>query len=85
MPELNDKPLAVVAPGKQGIITRVKTREPEKLQYLAEIGLVPGTEFELVNRAPFNGPRRLKIEAYEQVIGAELAAGLWVKCPVDVV
>jgi DtxR family Mn-dependent transcriptional regulator len=79
MPELNDKPLTVVAPGKAGAITRVKTREPEKLQYLAEIGLVPGTSFELVNRAPFNGPLRLRVGRHEQVIGTELAAALWVR------
>jgi DtxR family Mn-dependent transcriptional regulator len=80
MPELNDKPLTVVPPGAKGQISRVKTREPEKLKYLAEIGLVPGTPFELVNRAPFNGPLRLKISTSgrEQVIGVELAAGLWV-------
>ena len=78
MPEIDDKPLTVVAPGKKGQITRIKTREPEKLQYLAEIGLIPGTSFELVNRAPFNGPIRLKVGRDEQVIGTELAAALWV-------
>lgn len=78
--QLNDKPLTVVPPGAKGHVSRVKTREPEKLKYLAEIGLVPGTPFELVNRAPFNGPLRLKIgqNGPEQVIGMELAAALWV-------
>jgi DtxR family Mn-dependent transcriptional regulator len=79
MRELNDKPLTVIPPDQQGTITRVKTREPEKLQYLAEIGLVPGASFELVNRAPFNGPLRLKLGRNEQVIGNELAAALWVQ------
>jgi DtxR family Mn-dependent transcriptional regulator len=78
MPELNDKPLTVVAPGASGLISRVKTHDPAKLRYLAEIGLVPGAAFELVNRAPFNGPLRLKVKQHEQVIGAELAAALWV-------
>jgi DtxR family Mn-dependent transcriptional regulator len=81
IPELNDKPLTVVAPGKKGKITRVRIREPEKLQYLAEIGIVPGVEFELIHRAPFNGPLRLKLGRNEQVIGAELAAALWVTVP----
>jgi DtxR family Mn-dependent transcriptional regulator len=81
MPELGDIPLTVIPPGKKGKITRVRTHEPEKLQYLAEIGLVPGADFELVNRAPFNGPLRLKLGRNEQVIGAELAAALWVVCP----
>jgi DtxR family Mn-dependent transcriptional regulator len=80
MVELHDIPLTVVPPGAKGHISRVKTREPEKLHYLAEIGLVPGAPFELVNRAPFNGPLRLKLgpNNHEQVIGVELAAALWV-------
>ncbi len=83
MPEFNDIPLNVVAPGNTGKITRVKTRESKKLQYLAQIGLVPGVPFALVNRAPFNGPLRLKIDRDEQIIGSELAAALWVVCLPD--
>jgi len=78
MPEVSDRPLTVMPPGTTGEISRVKTHEPEKLKYLAEIGLIPGADFELVNRAPFNGPLRLKIGPYEQVIGMELAAAVWV-------
>jgi DtxR family Mn-dependent transcriptional regulator len=78
MPELHDRPLTVMPPGTNGVISRVKTHEPEKLLYLAEIGLVPGAPFELLNRAPFNGPLRLQIGRHEQVIGVELAAALWV-------
>jgi DtxR family Mn-dependent transcriptional regulator len=78
MPQLPDRPLTVMPPGITGRISRVKTHEPEKLIYLAEIGLVPGAVFELVNRAPFNGPLRLQIGRHEQVIGVELAAALWV-------
>lgn len=78
MPELNDRPINVVPIGAKGTITRVKTHEPEKLKYLGGIGLLPGAEFELVNRAPFNGPLRLKLGRDEQVIGRELADALWV-------
>jgi DtxR family Mn-dependent transcriptional regulator len=78
MPAVNDRPLTVLSPGAQGKISRIKTHEPGKLKYLAEIGLIPGTSFQLINRAPFNGPLRLKISHHEQVIGTELAAALWV-------
>jgi DtxR family Mn-dependent transcriptional regulator len=79
--DLHDKPMTVIPPGMSGIITRVRIREPEKLQYLAQIGLIPGVPFELVNRAPFNGPLRLRLGDHEQVIGNELANALWVDCP----
>ena len=81
MPVINDKPLNVIPPGIKGTISRVKTHEANKLKYLSEIGLTPGASFELVNRAPFNGPLRLKLGKDEQVIGSELAAALWVTVP----
>lgn len=81
LPEVGDKPLNVVPPGTSGKISRVKTHEPDKLRYLADIGLVPGASFELINRAPFNGPFRLKVGRNEQIIGTELASALWVLAP----
>lgn len=80
MPELNDRPLTVVPPGTHGKISRIRTREADKLKYLASIGLVPGASFKLISRAPFKGPLRLEIDRYEQVIGTELAAAIWVEC-----
>jgi len=80
MPEIGDRPINVVPVGAKGTITRVKTHEPEKLKYLSDIGLMPGVSFELVNRAPFNGPLRLRLGRREQVIGSELANALWVLC-----
>ncbi|MBN1991292.1 MAG: metal-dependent transcriptional regulator [Anaerolineae bacterium] len=78
LPAVNDKPLTVLSLGAQGQISRIKTHEPDKLKYLTEIGLTPGASFQLINRAPFSGPLRLKIGHYEQVVGIELAAALWV-------
>ena len=80
MPELHDRPMTVIATGTQGKISRIRTREADKLVYLAEIGLTPQTAFELVSRAPFNGPLRVNLGGREQVVGAELAAAIWVTC-----
>ncbi|HEY1409962.1 MAG TPA: FeoA family protein, partial [Promineifilum sp.] len=64
--------------GHKGVVSRVRTHEPEKLQYIASLGLMPGTAFEILGRAPFNGPMRLRIEREEVVIGYELMKSLWV-------
>jgi DtxR family Mn-dependent transcriptional regulator len=56
----------------------VRTHEPEKLQYLASLGVMPGTPFEILGRAPFNGPVRLRLEREEVVLGYELMKLLWV-------
>ena len=79
MPPLNDVSLVTLEPGVVGRISRVRTHDPEKLRYLAELGLVPGVEFRLESRAPFNGPLRLRAGNREHVLGHELAATLWVE------
>jgi len=81
MPALNDRPLTVVPTGTTGAISRVKTHEPDKLRYLASIGIIPGERYVLVNRGPFNGPLRVRVnDRDEHVIGSELAAAIWVQC-----
>jgi DtxR family Mn-dependent transcriptional regulator len=78
LPQVNDTCLINLAVGYKGIISRVRTNEPERLQYFASLGLVPGVEFEIVGRAPFNGPMRLRVGRDEVVLGVELVKALWV-------
>jgi DtxR family Mn-dependent transcriptional regulator len=54
-------------------ITRVLTREPDRLQYMAALGLVPGTQLQLIHIAPFNGPMQLKVGNEYRIIGHNLA------------
>ncbi len=83
MPRVVDKVLTAITPPASLVISRVNTDDPEKLIYLAELGLTPGQPFEFVSRAPFEGPLRLRIEDHEQVIGVELAGVLRVCAPQD--
>ncbi len=78
LPEINDVCLVNLGVGHQGTISRVRSHESEKLQYIASMGLMPGTGFEIVARAPFNGPMRLRLGRDEVVIGYELMKSLWV-------
>ncbi|MCI0399081.1 MAG: ferrous iron transport protein A, partial [Chloroflexi bacterium] len=61
-----------------GEVSRVRTHELEKLRYFATLGLIPGAPVEIVGRAPFNGPMRLRVGREEVVLGAELTQSLWV-------
>jgi DtxR family Mn-dependent transcriptional regulator len=78
LPQVNDFCLINLAVGHKGTISRVRTNEPERLQYFASLGLVPGVSFEIIGRAPFNGPMRLRVERDEIVLGVELVKALWV-------
>jgi DtxR family Mn-dependent transcriptional regulator len=76
---VNDQPLIEAPVGASGILRRVKTDDGEKLRYLAQLGLVPGVRLQVVGRAPFNGPLRIKAKGAEHVLGAELAHSLRVE------
>jgi DtxR family Mn-dependent transcriptional regulator len=78
LPKVDDVCIVNLGVGYQGTVSRVRTHEPEKLQYIASLGLMPGTPFEILGRAPFNGPMRLRIGRDEVVIGYELMKSLWV-------
>jgi DtxR family Mn-dependent transcriptional regulator len=42
-------------------IRMVGDRDPERLRYLAELGITPGADVRVVARAPFGGPITLRI------------------------
>ena len=79
MPDVNDISLAQLQPVTHCRISRVRTHEPEKLRYFADLGLIPGVEFELRFRAPFNGPFRIHSGREEIVLGYDLAQALFVE------
>jgi DtxR family transcriptional regulator, Mn-dependent transcriptional regulator len=78
MPNLTDKVLVDVPSGSDCLISRVRTHDPDKLRYIAELGLLPGVPFHLLSCAPFKGPLRLQIKPQDHVISYELAKLLWV-------
>lgn len=78
LPDVDDLCIMNLGVGHKGTVSRVRTDDPERLQYFASLGLVPGAEFAIVGRAPFNGPMRLRVGRDEVVLGVELTKSLWV-------
>ncbi|HMZ06717.1 MAG TPA: metal-dependent transcriptional regulator [Anaerolineales bacterium] len=79
MPVVKDVQLIDVPSGSDCVISRVRTHDMEKLHYIGELGLVPGTPFHLMSCAPFKGPLRLLMKPHDHLIGYELASSLWVE------
>lgn len=78
LPVVQDTSIMNLTVGAKGTISRVRTHDPEKLRYFSSLGVVPTVPFELVGRAPFNGPMRLRIGRDDVVLGVELTKALWV-------
>lgn len=76
--DIEDTCLINLTVGHKGQISRVRTDESERLAYFSTLGVTPGVQFEVVGRAPFNGPMRLRIGREDVVLGVELVKALWV-------
>src|SRR5918992_899475 len=48
--------------GARARVCRVSDRDGDRLRYLAELGMTPGTTFEVIERAPFDGPITVRLD-----------------------
>ena len=72
-------PMTELSVGAATELRMVSDRDPERLRFLASLGLTPGTRFKVLARQPFHGPLTLQVEGadqLEQVVGYELANAL---------
>lgn len=76
MPQIVDYPLNDVDVENAYVLSRVNTHDEEMLKYLGDLGLAPGAEFRLIERAPFNGPLKVNIDDRMTFLGYELAGVL---------
>ena len=75
--------LSELEPGAKGIIRQVSDSDAEMLRYLGTRGLVPDIAFEVLDKAPFNGPLTVKTGRVSHVLGRELARHIWVEAAPD--
>lgn len=76
---LDDHLLSEVEEGGSFEVTRVRTREPDRLEYMAALDLIPGKIVQVLHRAPFNGPLQLKVGEEYRIVGHNLAELIRVK------
>ncbi len=70
--------LADARAGEELEVRRVSDRDPDMLQYLEGLGLLPGARTIVIAREPFNGPLTIRIGDTERVIGATVARFVFV-------
>jgi len=69
----NDRTLLDLEPGMRASISRVPDGDSALLRYLGELGIVPGSDLELVACAPFGGPVTVRTQRGQHAISRELA------------
>jgi len=71
--------LTDLKPGEGGVIVKITEERRDMLQYLASLGLMPGTSVEIEEKAPFNGPIMVKARGASYALGHDVASVIWVK------
>jgi DtxR family Mn-dependent transcriptional regulator len=74
--ELSCTPLTDVPVGETVEIHRVHESQPERLRYIASLGLRPGVRVTVVARQPIDDLVTIKVGTHKQVIGRELGHAL---------
>jgi len=65
--------LLALEPGSHASVSRVPDGDSDLLRYLGELGLVPGSDLEVIAYAPFGGPVTVRTTRGEHAISRELA------------
>ncbi len=68
--------LASLDPGARGRFVRVSDADPAMLRWLAERGVTPGADFEVLERQPFGGPLTVRFGDAELALGDALAGAM---------
>ena len=74
--EVESRSLDALEPGERGRFIRVSDSDAEMLRFLAERRIVPGVEFELIEKQPFDGPLFVRFGDAVHVLGAVLARAM---------
>lgn len=76
--EVTHDSLDAVPEGTRVRVERVADRDPDALRYLADLGVVPGTELVVREQSPFEGPVWVQVGRRRHALGRELARQVFV-------
>ncbi len=72
--------LAALEPGVSGVITSIIIEQnPDFLRYLSSLGLVPGAEIKVADKAAFDGTLTVEIGGEMKAVGKDAASLIMVK------
>jgi DtxR family Mn-dependent transcriptional regulator len=80
-PERIGVPLAQIEAGRSARVVGVTEEVPEILRYLGQVGLKPGAQVDVVEKAPLGGPLTVEVGSERHAISLELARMVMVADP----
>lgn len=73
LPLIADSALDTLTVGKEGRVSRVSDRDPERLRYLFGLGIKPGSHIRVVECIPFQGAVRVVVDNAERLLPHSVA------------
>jgi len=77
--EEESQPLTEFDEKMQGEVMKITEEKQELLQYLGSLGLVPGAQIEVLEKAPFEGSITIKVGHTRNVLSRKAASSIHVK------
>jgi DtxR family Mn-dependent transcriptional regulator len=65
--------------GATGRFARISDSDPDMLRFLSDRGIAPGSEFEVIDKQPFDGPLFVRFGDLVHVLGGSLALAMRVE------
>ncbi|MEM2955883.1 MAG: metal-dependent transcriptional regulator [Nitrososphaerales archaeon] len=75
----NYEPLVNLPVKTKGKVMKIIDEKEDVLKYLATLGLLPGVEIEVEEKAPFGGPILVKVSEARYALGREISSSIYVK------
>jgi DtxR family Mn-dependent transcriptional regulator len=79
MPSDESTPLSALRPNQTATIKRVKASDTELLRYLEGLGLLPGTQIEVMDYSPFDHNLTIKLGRKSFVLGLNITSKVYVE------
>jgi DtxR family Mn-dependent transcriptional regulator len=64
--------------GQHAVVTGIPDENTELLRYLANLGMLPGVEVKVEEKAPFKGPMLVKVGSNSYPLSLDVADGIYV-------
>lgn len=70
--------LSNLSAGQHAVVTEIPDENTELLRYLANLGMLPGVEVKVEEKAPFKGPMLVKVGSNSYPLSLDVADGIFV-------
>lgn len=77
-PSTRSESLSNLENGQRGVVSEIPDESSELLAYLAKLGLFPGVEVAVEEKAPFKGPMLVKVGENSYPLSLDIASGIYV-------